>query len=84
MAYTVILKPKAEKELDRLPADLHRRITEKLLALEQQPRPLGVQKLRGNEQYRIRVGDYRILYTIDDGRQWVEIIAIGNRRDVYR
>ena len=58
MAYVVILKRPAEKELDYLPAQAHRRITQKLLELETNPRPHGVQKLHGQDQYRIRVGDY--------------------------
>ena len=84
MAYTVILKRSAERELDRLPAQLHGRITRKLLELEDDPRPHGVQKLQGLESYRIRIGDYRVLYLIDDPTKTVEIIAIGHRREVYR
>ncbi|MGA2137339.1 MAG: type II toxin-antitoxin system RelE/ParE family toxin [Verrucomicrobiia bacterium] len=84
MAYTVILKRSAERELDRLPAQLHDRITRKLLELEDDPRPHGVQKLHGQDRYRIRIGDYRVLYIIDDRAQTVEIVAVGHRRDVYR
>lgn len=82
--YTVILKRSAEKELDRLPAKLHERVTAKLLELERHPRPRGVQKLHGQDCYRIRIGDYRVLYLIDDRSATVEIIAVGNRREVYR
>lgn len=84
MAYRVILKRSAEKELDRLPAQLHDRITHKLLDLEDNPRPHGVQKLHGQDCYRIRIGDYRVLYMIDDRAQLVEIVAVGHRREVYR
>ena len=84
MSYEVILRRTAEKEFGRLPAKLHQRITEKLLSLECEPRPFGVQKLHGHDGYRVRVGDWRILYLIDDQKQIVEVIAIGNRRNVYR
>ena len=84
MAYTVILKRSAEKELDRLPVQLHERIARKLLELEDNPRPRGVQKLHGEDGFRIRVGDFRVLYVIDDRAQTVEIVAVGHRRDVYR
>ena len=84
MAYTVTLTRSAEKELDRLPAPLHARLTRKLLALEANPRPPGVQKLHGEDRYRIRIGDYRVLYLIDDDSKTVAIIAVGHRREVYR
>ena len=84
MAYTVILKRSAEKELARLPETLHHRIAAKLLELENNPRPLGVQKLHGHDGYRIRVGDYRVLYLIDDQIKTIQITAIGHRREVYR
>lgn len=80
MAYTVILKRSAEKELDRLPVQLQNRITTKLLELESNPRPPVIQKLHGQESYRIRIGDYRVLYVIDDRVQTLEIAAIGHRR----
>jgi mRNA interferase RelE/StbE len=84
MAYTVILKRSAERELAGLPAQLHERITRKLLELEDNPRPHGVQKLHGQDRYRLRIGDYRVLCIIDDRTQTVEIVAVGHRRDVYR
>lgn len=84
MAYTVILKRPAEKELDRASPSMHERITHKLLELEQNPRPQGVQKLQGHDGYRIRVGDYRVLYLIDERARKVEVTAIGHRREVYR
>ncbi|MGA9351038.1 MAG: type II toxin-antitoxin system RelE/ParE family toxin [Anaerolineae bacterium] len=84
MNYTVHLKRSAEKELDDLPDPVHNRIVERLLALEQNPRPRGVRKLKGRaEEYRLRVGDYRILYVVDDAAQVVEIIAIRHRREAY-
>ena len=84
MAYTVILKRTAEKELARLPEPLHRRIVAKLLELENDPRPPGVQKLHGHDGNRIRIGDYRVLYLIDDPSATIQVTAIGHRREVYR
>ena len=84
MAYTVILKRSAEKELVRLPEALHRRIVTKQLELENNPRPPGVQKLHGHDSHRIRIGDYRVLYLIDDSSATVQVTAIGHRREVYR
>ena len=84
MAYAVILRRAAEKELSRLPEKIHQRISHKLLELENEPRPHGSQKLQGHGGYRIRVGDYRVLYLIDDKAKTVEILAVGNRGEVYR
>ncbi len=83
-AYTVRIKRSAEKEMDRLPARPFRRIMEAVLPLGADPRPPRCRKLRGVEEYRVRVGSYRILYTIDDDERVVEIVAVGHRRDVYR
>ena len=57
---------------------------QRIQGLASHPRPTGYQKLSGQSQYRIRQGDYRILYAIDDTRRTVEIIKIGHRREVYR
>jgi len=84
MAYAVILHRGAEKELDRLPAKAHERISSKLLELGNNPRPYGVQKLQGHDGYRIRIGDYRVLYLVNDKAKTVEILAVGHRREVYR
>ena len=84
MTYQVIIKHSAEKELEALPANLHERIVKRLLALEENPRPTGVKKLQGQESYRLRVGDYRVLYTIDDKSKKVFVVSVGHRREVYR
>jgi mRNA interferase RelE/StbE len=62
MSYQVLIKRSAEKELEALPAELQDRIVRKLLVLEGNPRPQGVKKLQGGNTYRLRVGDYRVLY----------------------
>ena len=84
MAYVVLLKRSAEKELDRLPAKLHDRIVKRLLALIENPRPTGSKKLQGQEGYRVRVGAYRILYLVDDSEKQVEVFSIAHRKEVYR
>lgn len=84
MPYTVELKRSAEKELERLPETMHDRIVENLLALEQDPRPRGVKKLKDQDTYRMRVGDYRVIYLIDDPAKRIDVVAIGHRREVYR
>ena len=83
--YEVVLSPKAEKQLDELPRPMQRRITEAIEGLESNPRPHGVKKLEGAEDlWRIRVGDYRIVYTIKDDRLVVLVVKIGHRREIYR
>jgi len=82
--YTVRIKRSAEKEMDRLPARTFERVAQTILRLEHDPRPPGSQKLRGVQDYRLRVGQYHILYAIDDRERVVEVIAVGHRRDVYR
>lgn len=82
--YTVRIKRSAEKEMDRLPGNTFDRVAEVILGLETDPRPHGSKKLRGLQAYRLRIGAYRILYTINDARRVIEIVAVGHRRDVYR
>ena len=82
--YTVRIKRSAEKEMDRLPAKMFDRLAEVILGLSQDPRPRGCKKLRGVEEYRLQVGAYRVLYTVDDSQRSVEVVAVGHRRDVYR
>ncbi|HUG67647.1 MAG TPA: type II toxin-antitoxin system RelE/ParE family toxin [Pirellulaceae bacterium] len=82
--YSLRIKRSAEKEMDSLPTSVFDRIAESIRGLETDPRPHSSRKLRGLEQYRLRVGVYRILYTVDDSNHIVEIIAVGHRKDVYR
>jgi len=84
MPYVVNVKRSAEKELSRLPARIHDRIVGHLLSLGENPRPRMAKRLRGRDEYRLRVGDYRILYIIDESAKEIEIVAVGHRRDVYR
>lgn len=83
-SYTVELKQSARKELERLPNAVIARIIAKLESLEENPRPSGCTKLKGGDaEYRIRVGEYRVVYVIDDRRVIVTVTRIRHRRDVY-
>lgn len=82
--YEIQIKRSAEKDASAIPDRLFERVMAAILRLESEPRPRGVVKLRGIEKYHIRVGSYRVLYTIDDSNRRVEIVGIGHRRDVYR
>jgi mRNA interferase RelE/StbE len=85
MKYTVRLNARVGKVLNRLPPDMRRRLVRRLAALEDNPRPRGVEKLAGVEElYRVRVGTYRIVYAIRDRELVVVIVRVGHRRDVYR
>jgi mRNA interferase RelE/StbE len=77
MSYTIRLDPRARKTLDRLPGDVHGRVMRKLEALEENPRLFGVEKLTGSEDlYRVRVGDWRVVYAIRDRELVVIVIRI--------
>jgi mRNA interferase RelE/StbE len=82
--YSVELKVSARKELERLPAKLIERIFPKLEGLASEPRPAGCKKLKGGQrEWRIRVGDYRVVYTIDDEKMLVSVMRIRHRSEVY-
>jgi mRNA interferase RelE/StbE len=83
-SYEIYLKRSAEKELRSLPGKDLARVTKRIASLREDPRPHGSEKLGGGEQYRVRQGDYRIVYSIDDGARRVDVVKIGNRREVYR
>ena len=83
-SYSVLTKRSAERELRKIPKVDLRRITTRIQGLALQPRPPGCEKLSGEERYRIRQGDYRIVYAVDDESRIVEVVKIGHRREVYR
>ena len=83
-SYKVLIKKAAAKEIERIVQKDRVRIIEKIRALAVDPRPHGSQKLSGQEKYRIRQGDYRILYQIIDDELVVFIVKVAHRRDVYR
>ena len=84
MRYQVILPRSVQKELDRLPDDVARRIVVRLTGLETNPRPGDVKKLKGRDAWRIRVGDYRVIYEIHDRVLQIIVITVGHRREIYR
>ena len=84
MRYAVILPKSVQKELDRLPEDAVRRILARLAELEPNPRPTDIKKLKGRKAWRIRVGDYRVIYEIHNRQLQILVITIGHRREVYR
>ena len=83
--YRLLITASAEKDLRKLSDSLFRRINDHLLALQTEPRPAGIVKLSGSLMgWRIRVGDYRIVYQIDDETRSITIVRVRHRRDVYR
>jgi len=82
--YFVEVKPSARKELEALPDNLVARVVPKIDSLSQVPRPAGCKKLKGyKDQWRIRVGDWRVVYIIDDSAKLISITRIAHRREVY-
>lgn len=86
MSYSVRLESRAERDLQHIPSDVLRRIDARLMALGRDPRPRGVAKLQGREGlgWRVRVGDYRILYTIDDDAMVVSVYRVRSRGEAYK
>ena len=82
--YTVHIKASAEREMASLPKTVFRTVSKKILDLESNPRPQRCKKLSGRREYRVRVGDFRVLYVVNDAAETIEIVAVGNRKDVYR
>ncbi len=83
--YRITFARSARKELERLPAGLVERILEKIEALSDNPRPAGVTKLKGQKGlWRLRVGDYRVVFFIDDAARLVDVSIVRHRREVYR
>jgi mRNA interferase RelE/StbE len=84
MTYTVILPRSVQKQLGKLDATVVSRIEDCLIALQAEPRPSGAKKLKGRDGWRVRVGDYRVIYEIHERVLQIIVIQIGHRRDVYR
>lgn len=81
--YTAILSKKAQKQLDKIPDNIAGPILDAIAGLEENPRPAGYKKLKGREGYRIRTGNYRIIYDIFDNELIVDVITLGHRKDIY-
>ncbi len=82
--YKIILPKSVCKELDKISGSYYNKIRNKILSMEGNPRMIGCLKLSDSEEYRIRVGSYRILYDIDDDNKIVTIYKIQHRKDVYK
>ena len=85
MAYEITARPGALRDLQHLPKKIQVRLRAAIDRLAEQPRPAGCVKLVGYAStFRVRVGDYRVIYETDDDSRSVRVVAVGHRRDVYR
>jgi mRNA interferase RelE/StbE len=82
--YTVELTPAAERDVKKLPRPVQRPVLDKIASLAQDPRPPDSVKLEDTEFFRVREGNYRIVYTIDGSRLVVAVVKVADRKDVYR
>ena len=83
-SYRVVVTASAVKELFAIPKKDRRRVTSRIQSLSSDPRPIGCEKLSGEERYRVRQGDYRIVYSVDGSTATVDVVKIGHRKKVYR
>ena len=81
--YTILLSKKAQKQLDKLSDNIVEPILSAIAQLENNPRPNGCKKLKGRDVYRIRTGDYRIIYNIFDNELIIDVINLGHRKSIY-
>ncbi|MFZ0962889.1 MAG: type II toxin-antitoxin system RelE/ParE family toxin [Terriglobia bacterium] len=84
MNLSLFILPRAQKELAQLNSVAYSRVREAIRELAKDPRPPGCLKLTGRDGWRLRVGDFRVVYEIDDKQCNVTVLHIGHRRDVYR
>ncbi|MGD1102627.1 MAG: type II toxin-antitoxin system RelE/ParE family toxin [Terriglobia bacterium] len=84
MNYLLFILPRAQKELAQLSSAAYPRVRDAIRELAENPRPPGCLKLTGRDGWRLRVGDFRVVYEIDDKQRKVTVFHIGHRRDVYR
>ena len=85
MRYTVEFAPHASREFKKLPKDVQADIDPVIKALAEDPRPYGYRKLhKWNDKYRVRIGDYRVIYEIRDNVLLVLVVSVGDRADIYR
>ncbi|HLM03341.1 MAG TPA: type II toxin-antitoxin system RelE/ParE family toxin [Pyrinomonadaceae bacterium] len=83
MNYALLILRRAQKELANLDKIEYERVREAIASLAENPRPAGCKKLAGREGWRIRVGDYRVIFEINDVKREVTVMHIGHRRDIY-
>ena len=84
MPYTIVVLRRAQKELAELPSEFYTRVRDAIRKLGEDPRPPGYIKLSGREGFRIRIGNYRVIYEIDDAQHALNVMHVGHPRDVYR
>ncbi len=84
MSHQLFLLPRAQKDLDGFRGQMFSKLRDAVRGLAKNPRPLGCRKLSGDEGFRIRIGDYRIVYRVDDKLKKVFVYRIRHRREVYR
>lgn len=82
--YTAVLSKKAQKALDKFSDHIADPILDAIADLEEDPKPIGSKKLKGRDGYRIRVGDYRIIYDVFDSELIIDIVTLGHRKDIYK
>lgn len=82
--YDLFIRPSVSKDTKNIPSKDLKKILQKMELLRDDPRPPGSVKLSGMEYYRVRQGDYRIIYEIEDNRLIVVVIKVGHRREIYR
>ena len=83
-AYSILFKDSVRKDLDSIPKSDLQRIIARIESLGENPLPIGCEKLSGQEKYRLRQGDYRIIYSIQDTQLTIWVVKVGHRREVYR
>ena len=83
MKYEILIRKSAQKSLEALPSNDYQKVKQAIYDLSDEPRPLGCKKLTNRAGYRIRVGNYRVIYEIYDNKLEVIILLIGHRRDIY-
>ena len=84
MSYKLFILPRAAKELNRLRGKSFERAKKAIKKLTSEPRGTACRKLKGRDGWRLRVGDYRVVFEIDDQRQRVVVLHVGHRKDIYR
>ncbi|MDS4040581.1 MAG: type II toxin-antitoxin system RelE/ParE family toxin [Candidatus Competibacter sp.] len=84
MTYAIFIERRAQRSLSRIAGQDRDRLSSAIRRLADEPRPHGVKKLSGRNAWRIRVGDYRILYEIHDERLRILVVDVGHRREIYR
>ena len=82
--YDIEIRRQAQRSLDKLPVKDFDRVVEDIKQLSETPRPKGVEKIKNTGLWRIRQGDYRIVYSISDSEQLITVLRIGHRREIYR